>query len=208
LHEPAEKTFHSLAAGLCDELEINVSQRYALFGHSMGGLLAYEIAHCLRKRKQPLPVALLMSGCAAPSRQDWKRYAGKETDVELIAELRRQNGTPEEVFENPELLSMTLELLRTDYNICASFRYCELPPLPIPVHVFGGNADEIHPSDLEAWRYESTVGFSLDYFEGGHFFIRQDEEKFLCSLVRRLAEENLPVSGKNNELLHAALDSA
>ncbi|SCY65130.1 Surfactin synthase thioesterase subunit [Nitrosospira sp. Nl5] len=201
LHETPEKTFAALAARLCDELGTHPPQRYALFGHSMGALLAYRIAHCIRSRMQALPVALLVSACAAPSQQDWKRYADKESEASLIADLRKQNGTPEEVFENPELLSMTLTLLAADYRICASFRYEELPPLPIPIHVFGGRADEIHKSRLEKWRVEGTGGFSLDRFDGGHFFLRQHEEAFLPVLVQRLAGN--PVEAPNAALVSA-----
>ncbi|MDQ3186796.1 MAG: alpha/beta fold hydrolase [Pseudomonadota bacterium] len=193
LHEATEKTFEALAASLCDELGTYPPKRYALFGHSMGGLLAYRIAHCLRTRMRSLPAALLISGCAAPSQQDWKRYADKEGDAALIADLRKQNGTPQEVFENPELLSMTLSLLAADYRICASFRYEELPPLPIPIHVFGGRTDEIHKSRLEEWRFESAVDFSLDWFDGDHFFLRQQEEEFLPILVQRLAGDPVEV---------------
>jgi surfactin synthase thioesterase subunit len=193
LQEATEKTFEALAASLCDELGTYPPQRYALFGHSMGGLLAYRIAQGLRTRMRSLPVALLISGCAAPSQQDWKRYADKEGDAALIADLRKQNGTPEEVFENPELLSITLSLLAADYRICASFRYEELPPLPIPIHVFGGRTDEIHKSKLEEWRSESAVDFSLDWFDGDHFFLRQHEEAFLPVLVQRLAGNTVEV---------------
>ncbi|KIO47869.1 thioesterase II family protein [Nitrosospira sp. NpAV] len=204
LHEAPEKTFDALAGRLCDELAINPSQRYALFGHSMGALLACRVAHCLRARMRPLPVALLVSACAAPSQQDWKRYADKDSDASLIAELRKQDGTPEEVFGNPELLSMTLGLLGADYRICASFRYQKLPPLPLPIHVFGGCADEIHVSKLEAWRLESTAKVSLDWFEGGHFFLRQHEEIFLSTLAQRLAGDAAHLS----DVSHAALASA
>ena len=161
LHETPEKTFDALAARLCDELAMNPSRRYALFGHSMGALLAYRVAHCLRARMRPLPVALLVSACAAPSQQDWKRYADKDSDASLIAELRKQDGTPEEVFENPELLSMTLGLLGADYRICASFRYQKLPPLSLPIHVFVGHADEIEVSKTAHWRLESAANISL-----------------------------------------------
>lgn len=205
LHEMPGRTFDALTARLCDEIEVHPSQRYAFFGHSMGALLAYRVAHCLYARMRPLPpVALLVSACAAPSQQDWKRYADKDSDASLIAELRKQDGTPEEVFANPELLSMTLGLLGADYRICASFRYQELPPLPLPIHVFGGRADEIHVSRLEAWRLESTTNFSLDWFDGGHFFIRRHEEAFLSALVRRLAGD----SAELPDVPHAALASA
>ncbi|PTR05137.1 surfactin synthase thioesterase subunit [Nitrosospira sp. Nsp5] len=204
LHETPEKTFDALAARLCDELAMNPSQRYALFGHSMGALLAYRVAHCLRARMRPLPVALLVSACAAPSQQDWKRYADKDSDASLIAELRKQDGTPEEVFGNPELLSMTLGLLGADYRICASFRYQKFPPLPLPIHIFSGRADEIDVSKLEAWRLESAANCSLDWFEGGHFFPRLHEEAFLSTLAQRLAGDAAQLS----DVPHAALASS
>lgn len=207
LHEAPEKTFDMLAARLCDELEMNPPQRYAFFGHSMGALLAYRITHHLRARMRPLPIALLVSACAAPSRQDWKRYADKDSDTSLIADLRKQAGTPEEVFQNPELLSMTLGLLGADYRICASFRHEELPPLPIPIHVFCGRTDEIHKSRLEAWQLESTMSFSMDWFDGGHFFLRYHEEAFLPILVQRLAESS-GLAESSVEAPHAALASA
>ncbi len=153
---------------------------------------------------RPLPVALLVSACAAPSQQDWRRYANKDSDVSLIAELRKLAGTPEEVLGNPELLSMTLGLLGADYRICASFRYQKLPPLPLPIHIFGGRADEIHVFRLEAWQLESTANFSLDWFDGGHFFFRQHEETFLSALAQRLAGDSI----KLLDVPHAALASA
>jgi surfactin synthase thioesterase subunit len=209
LHEAPETTFEGLVDLLSDELETCPSQRYALFGHSMGALLAFGIAHSLYKRKMLLPVALLISGCAAPSRQDWRRYADKNTDTALIVDLRKQNGTPEEVFESAELLSMTLSLMRTDYRVCGSFRYKKMPPLPIPMHVFGGRADEIHESKLEEWQCESSADFSLDLFEGGHFFLRQQEETFLPVLAQRLASSRTGVNPERCavDLSHAVLSS-
>lgn len=209
LYEAPETTFETLVDLLSAELETYPSQRYAFFGHSMGALLAFGIAHSLYKRKRLLPIALLLSACAAPSRQDWRRYADKNTDASLIVDLRKQNGTPEEVFESAELLSMTLSLMRTDYRVCGSFRYKKLTPLPIPMHVFGGRTDEIHESKLEAWQCESSADFSLDLFEGGHFFLRQQEEIFLSVLVQRLESSCGKVNQEHlaADLSHAMLSS-
>jgi surfactin synthase thioesterase subunit len=214
LDEAAEKHFDALTADLCKALEERIAEfpesaeRYALFGHSMGALLAHGIAHRLYAAKRYLPVALLVSACAAPSRQDWRRYADKKTDASLIVELRRQNGTPEEVFENPELLSMTLGLLGADYRVCASFRHQELPPLPLPIHVFGGQVDEIQTAELEAWKRESGGDFSLDRFDGGHFFIRQNEDAFLSVLANRLSGNAGKLPHPSSHVLHAAPVSA
>ena len=204
LHEAPERNLDALAALLCDELGPQLPERYAIFGHSMGALLAYRIAHGLRTGSAPLPVALAVSACVAPSLQDWKRYADKTTQASLVAELRKQNGTPEEVFESPELLAMTLGLLGADYRACASFRYQRLLPLPLPIHVFGGREDEIHSDKLEAWREESTVGTSVDWLDGGHFFLRRNEDAFLSVLVKRLAERRTKLSNRPNAAFSSA----
>ncbi len=207
LHESPEEAFEGLVERLSDEIEMYMLDRYAFFGHSMGGLLAFGVTQRLRARNAPLPVALLVSACAAPARQNWRRYADKNTDASLIADLRKQNGTPEEVFSSGELLSMTLSLLRADYCICASFRYSQPLPLPIPIHVFGGRNDEIHESKLQAWQPETEADFSLDVFEGGHFFLRQHETAFLSTLVQRLGEYSQGAYQERN-VSHKMLTSA
>jgi surfactin synthase thioesterase subunit len=204
LHEAAESNLDTLAARLCDELGTHLPDRYALFGHSMGGLLVYRIAQRLHAGRRPLPVALLVSACAAPSRQDWKQYADKTTHASLVAELRKQNGTPEEVFKSPELLAMTLDLLEADYRACASFRYQRLLPLPLPIHVFGGREDEIHSDKLDAWREESAARTSIDWLDGGHFFLRRNEDAFLSILVKRLEERCIESSNRPNAALNSS----
>ncbi|MBA3754871.1 MAG: thioesterase [Nitrosomonas sp.] len=189
--ESPQESYAALTENLCDELASALPERYALFGHSMGALLAYGIAQGLSARELPLPAALLAAGCAAPSRQDSERYHKIQSESALIADLSKQGGTPEEVFNSQELLAMTLDLLRLDYRVCGSFQYAHLPPLAIPIHSFGGRADEIDAAKLNDWRLESTRTFTLDWFDGGHFFLRQSEEWFMFTLKKRLLESQM-----------------
>ncbi len=194
LNELSQASYTALTESLCDELVPALPERYAFFGHSMGALLAYGITQSLSARRLPLPAALLVSGCAAPNQQNSERYSKMQSEAALIADLSKQGGTPEEVFNNQELLAMTLDLLRVDYGVCGSFQYHPSPPLPIPIHCFGGRADEIDATKLNAWQLESSRIFTLDWFDGGHFFLRQSEEWFMFILKKRLMESRMEIS--------------
>ena len=184
LGEPFAADIGALVDGLCDEVvRRSPRQPWALLGHSMGALLAYGVVRGLRERGLQLPCALIVSGSAAPSRRDASRFAGKDTDDALIADLRRQGGTPEAVFDSPELLRMALDTLHADYRVCASYTHRTGLPLPLCVHALAGRHDDIPPEDVEAWRSEAGDGFSAHWFDGGHFFIREHEQQVVARLV-------------------------
>jgi surfactin synthase thioesterase subunit len=189
--EPYVEDCDTLVAQLCDEHAGSMAGRYALFGHSMGALLAYGMARRQQALSRPLPCALFASGSPAPSRRDPERYADKGDDAALIADLRKQGGTPEEVFGSAELLRITLDTLGADYRVCDSFRQgspagVAPAPLPVPLHVLAGRDDDIAAERIEAWRREAGAAFTLDWFDGGHFFIRQQEAQALAAVTRAL----------------------
>lgn len=204
MDERSIETYGALIKNLCDELAPILPRQYAFFGHSMGALLAYGISHGLFARKLPLPATLLVSACAAPNRQDSERYTKVQSRTALIADLRKQGGTPEGVFDNSELLAMTLDLLERDYRVCGSFQHTQLPFLPIPIHVFGGRANEIEASRLNDWRLAGNQTFTVDWFEGGHFFLRQSEEAFLLTLINRLTDSLLEATHEAHEACSTA----
>lgn len=182
----------ALVARLCHEHALAMQGgTFALFGHSMGALLAHGMARRLQAAGATLPAALLVSGCAAPARRDPQRFAGREDDASLTADLRKQGGTPEEVFANAELMRITLDVLAADYRICRGFDRAApagAPALPVPLHAFAGRHDDIEPASIEAWSAEAGDVFTRDWFDGGHFFIKQQEAAFLEALVRRLGQ--------------------
>lgn len=188
LNELPQENFATLTRILCEEIALTRSERFAVFGHSMGALLAFGITQNLHKRNLPLPEALLISACPAPVCHENDRYQKLQTESDLIAELNKQGGTPREVFDNSELLGMTIELLRLDYRVCGSFQYSQSASLPVPIYGFAGRSDAIEVSRLNGWQLESTKTFTLDWFDGGHFFLRQSEEWFMHILKKRLAQ--------------------
>lgn len=190
MDEPLQRDIRRLASQLADEISAELDRPYALFGHSLGGLLALELAHALRERGLPEPLALFASATAGPARRDVSEYTVAKTDAQLIARLRELNGTPEAVLANPELMQLMLPILRADFLLCGSFTHDQRPPLPLPIHVFGGKQDSVRAEQLLDWQLDTSRVFSLDLFEGHHFFLVEQEIPLLRCL-RRYAEEHL-----------------
>lgn len=199
--EPLHTDMRALAMQLARELRPTLKAPYALFGHSLGALMACELAHAFRALGCPEPVALFASGTAAPTmRADYDRgFAEAKTDAELIEQLRTLNGTSEEVLANEELMSLTLPVLRADFLLCGRFQPVQRPLLKCPVHVLGGKADKATTEQLIGWSKETQGSFSVDMLAGGHFFIHEHEAKVL-----RVIKDQLDVHHRRHAMATSA----
>jgi surfactin synthase thioesterase subunit len=199
--EPLHTDMRRLALQLAHEQKATLKTPYALFGHSMGALLACEMAHAFRSLGCPEPVALFASGTAAPTlRAEYDRhYAQPKTDTELIEQLRLLNGTSEEILANQELMSLTLPVLRADFLLCGRFEPVRRPLLTCPVHVLGGKNDRATTEQLIGWSQETRGSFSVDMLAGGHFFIHEHEARVL-----RLIKDQLEVHHRRHSMAASA----
>lgn len=160
-----------LVRALADAMEPLLDRPFALFGHSLGGLVAFELARLLRRRGWPVPCHLFLSASAAPARRR-EPVLHNASDAELKARLLEFNGTPREILENDELMELILPVLRADFAVLETYEYHEEPPLDVPITVFGGIHDRtVRPSELEGWRGQSTSS-RLHLLPGDHFFIQ------------------------------------
>lgn len=160
---------------------------FAFFGHSMGAMISFELAHKLRNEGRAEPVHLFISGTSSPQCHETVRKTYCLPDNELIDELRRLNGTPKELLEHAELLQLMLPLLRADFEVCQTYVYPARPPLNCPITVFGGlRDDEVTRQRLEGWREHTTASFSLEMLPGDHFFLHSSEKTLVSRVSREL----------------------
>ncbi|MFC3502068.1 thioesterase domain-containing protein [Micromonospora krabiensis] len=147
---------------------------YAIYGHSMGGRVAFEVVRELRREGERLPLRLYVGGARAPHVTAPSLFDGLSTvdDDELLRRLGTGGGLPAEVLDHPELVELLLPLLRADFGRVDSYRYAPGEPLPVPVVAFAGRHDAaVTRAHSEAWRQHTAAGFTLREIDGGHFFL-------------------------------------
>jgi surfactin synthase thioesterase subunit len=186
--EPPVGSLPLLTELLADALSGHLRRPYALFGHSMGGLLAFELARTLRARGLPRPAHLFVSGAAAPELPRVRQpiHAASRTDV--LEELRFLGGTPPEALADPGLMEAVLPALRADFSVLETYRYRDQPPLTMPLTVFGGDADPLVASgELHRWRRQTRALSRLVVLPGGHFFLHSATDRMLSAIAHDLA---------------------
>lgn len=169
--EPSVDSIHTLADLVVEELTGWADRPLTLFGHSMGAMLAYEVAGRL-ERRGIAPLGLFASGRRAPSAYRDETVHQRDDDG-IIAEMRKLSGTDAEILADEELLRMILPAVRSDYRAVETYRHrAGQPPLACPVVALTGDDDpQVTPDEARAWERHTTGGFRLRSFPGGHFYL-------------------------------------
>jgi medium-chain acyl-[acyl-carrier-protein] hydrolase len=160
---------------------------YLFFGHSMGALMAFEVARHLRQNELPQPHGLLLSGHRAPQLPRTEADVRHLPDEDFLRKVLALEGTQPEMAENAEFRELWLPALRADFALCETYAYEDQPPLGCPIMAMGGVHDaQVLPSDLRAWHTQTTGPFSTHLFPGGHFYLHQHRERFMQTLHMQL----------------------
>jgi medium-chain acyl-[acyl-carrier-protein] hydrolase len=153
-----------------------------LFGHSFGGMLAYEIARILKRREAGTLEGLIVSGCRCPLIRPKTRAPYDASSERLWTWLAQIDGTPAEVLENPQLRALMEPTLRADLKLADAWNgAAEIVDLPITS--FGGTNDRIVPLEqIEGWRHFTARTYRHVEFAGGHFFIHSLEAEVVSEI--------------------------
>ncbi|WP_380280633.1 thioesterase II family protein [Kitasatospora purpeofusca] len=191
--EPRFRTMEPLIDELVAELDGVLDQPFALYGHSMGALVAYNLARRLHRTGGPLPEVLLVGAYPAPHRPPALGELPDLPDDELTRVLLDLGGMSESILAYPEWLTAALDTVRDDLRVCRSHDRGFLPRLPFPIEVFTGRSDPLmQGAEPERWLDHTRAGFRVHRLPGGHFFTRQSTGELLALLRGSLGDALAP----------------
>jgi medium-chain acyl-[acyl-carrier-protein] hydrolase len=157
----------------------------------MGALISYELAQFLRAERVAAPLLLFVGAHSAPHLRNREAITYNLPREEFLEELRRLQGTPQQVLDHPELMEMMTPLLRADFEICETYPVSTAPPLETPIVAFGGVDDvEVPREKVEAWREHTTGQFALHMLAGDHFFIHSSQAEIISIVVREMSRRD------------------
>ncbi|MFF1793584.1 thioesterase II family protein [Kitasatospora sp. NPDC058263] len=191
LGDPYAPSVHAMADEIAAALAVLAADGVplALFGHSMGSVVAHEVTLRLGAEHGVRPVRLFVSGSEAPHRREREESAAAD-DADFLAELR-QLGHSSLADMDPGLLELVLPSIRADYRLSAAYR-----PDPaagrhrVPVVAYVGARDaECAPDNVAAWSDTTSAGFELRIFPGDHFYLQAQEKQLLAHIAGHLRSD-------------------
>jgi surfactin synthase thioesterase subunit len=187
----SEEPLHQLeplVAGITTAMQAYLDRPFAFFGHSLGALIAFEVARRLNNQNGAKLVHLFVSSCFAPQIPDPAEPLYDLPEEQFKQKLGGLNGMPGEVLQNKELMGLLLPILRADFEVCEMYVYDDAEPLHCAITALGGLKDATVPrSALEGWGAQTSGSFTVRMFPGDHFYLNQDRMLLLQVIARILS---------------------
>lgn len=189
LLEPAISTMPEMMDALLPFKKELTSRPYVLLGHSLGSRIAFQFALDVIRLGEAPPQQFIASGSRAPHTPKLSERICDLPDDVFLQKIEAMNGTPAEVMENKELMSLLLPMLKADFTIADNY-IAPRESLPCPITAFSGQDDaQVNKEQLIAWSELTSNQFDYQYFEGGHFFIDTNVENVLNKINQILKEQ-------------------
>ncbi len=186
ISEPLIPNIKQMSQSLMASILPRLDKPFAFFGHSMGALIAYELASQLGAEHGQAPEHLFVSGAYAPHVSD-PDPIHQLPERQFLAALVELNGMPQEVLENKELLEYALPVIRSDFFACADYRNQQGLQVRCPITAYCGDQDTRVPvADVEQWRQYTQADFDLRVLPGDHFFLHSHEQRMLAEIQQKL----------------------
>lgn len=189
---------HIRMEDIVDEFAATIAQRltrpFALFGHSFGALVAFEVAHEIERRTKKRPLHLFVSAARPPHVSATLPHICRLPDSEFVAEVcRRYGGIPQEILREPEFLAAILPSLRADLSINENYFSAKATSLSCAISALGGATDSsVTPELLMGWREHTTASFELKVLrDEGHFYLQSQRDAILADIKCKVLGESI-----------------
>lgn len=188
--DPHPETVQDLVSELAKAITETAPAPTLFFGHSMGALIAFELARQLRGTAHA-PARMVASGFFAPQSLVRSRHKEQESEAELLQRMERLGGTPVALFDDREMRELLVPAIRADFKACDGYIYRHEPPLDCPLTTMGGYSDPlVSGQDIDDWEEQTTADFRARMFPGNHFYLfaESSEPLVLWTLEQELRE--------------------
>lgn len=181
LREPVPTQIQPLVNDLCEALQPYLNEPFALFGYSMGALVAFELARNLRQRGLPQPKHLFVAARRAPQTADSSAILHQLPDGDFVQGIQaRYGGIPATIMQDAEMMALFTPVLRANFTMIETYQYNQEAPFDFPITAFGGSRDRTtSEAQLKAWGEHTETEFTDHVYEGDHFFIQQHQSAVL-----------------------------
>ena len=186
--EPPVRLLADVVTPITEALSGLDDRPFVLFGHSMGAIIAFEVARHLERTGPVTPAALLVSGRGAPHLLSRAPQVGHLPSSQLLSRVSRlYGGIPPILLDEPQMAELIERVLRADLTILEHYEYVTGDALKCPVLALGGKDDIwTAPDELAAWRQHTRGEFSVTQLNGDHFYFRNYQTQ--QALLERLRQ--------------------
>ncbi|HRX61307.1 MAG TPA: alpha/beta fold hydrolase [Candidatus Competibacter sp.] len=200
MNDPHPEAVSDLVSELADAFGHESTVPTIFLGHSMGALVAFELARRLRDTVHA-PASVIVSAFFAPQSLVRERDEYGQDDDEILRRLEALGGTPAEILRNEELRELLLPTIRADFNACDRYIYRPAAPLNCPLTAMGGYRDPlVNQRDIASWQDQTENAFRMKMFPGGHFYLFSEEAESLvlwtlAQELKHVRAELAPIGG-------------
>ena len=189
---------HSLSPNaIARAIAARADRPYAIYGHSLGARLGFEVIRELRRIETAQPVLFYAAASRPPDSRDPLAHSVELPDDEFLSVLIDRISAPTELRDEPELRELLLPVLRADFEWINRYEYQPEPALDVPLVALAGAADPVSgPLSMLRWSRHTTAAFRLHTLAGGHFFLRTAADHLINLLVEGLDLANIAAPGR------------